>query len=305
MQVETLLLHAGFMRTLFTVTGAAVAASSSSGARAGGPASQLYNFANTFGDSMVLQRNAPLALWGTGDCSSGCTIVIQQGPNCVAKLCNASVSVSTTDSSVFEGTLPPMPPSGSQWMPSEPMTISLYSGSSFNSESSPLATLSDILVGDVVLVSGQSNVGISVNYSNQFNWTAQLENQAEADRVGTRLRLMAVGQGMQPTEQTQLTYEVPCKLPSAQCGCLRWARANATNIVGYSALGWYLGRALYAAQHEAVPIGIIQSDVPGTPIQVRTATIGLSLILSAACLTWLDSCVRVFVLEMDAQCNAR
>ena len=277
--MQVLLQLSGLMPSLLALTGAAAASSSSVSSGAAGP----HAFANTFGNSMVLQRNAPLVLWGTGDCSTGCTIALQQGPSCTAKLCNASVSASTTDVSFFNGTLPAMPASGSGWMPAEPMTISLYSGSSFNSESSPLATLADVLVGDVVLVSGQSNVGISVNYSNQFNWTAQLENQAEADRVGARLRLMAVGQGMQPTEQTQLTHEVPCKLPSAQCGCLRWARANATNIIGYSALGWYLGRALYAAQHEAVPIGIIQSDVPGTPIQVRTASTVLLLIPSTGC----------------------
>ena len=243
------------LRVLLCATGATVASSSAG-----------YSFANTFGDSMVLQRNAPLSLWGTGNCSAGCTVALQQGPSCATRLCNASVSTTSDGSSQsFQATLPPMPASGAEWMPAGPMAIILLSGSNV------VAMLSDVLVGDVVLVSGQSNVGISVNYSNQFNWTAQLENQEEADRVGPRLRLMAVGQGTQPTEQRQLTHEVPCKLPSAQCGCLRWARANHSNIVGYSALGWYLGRALYAAQHEAVPIGIIQSDVPGTPIQVRTS----------------------------------
>jgi hypothetical protein len=246
--------------------------SATAGTVAATAAGTSHSFANTFGDSMVVQRHAPLALWGSGDCSAiamGCTIALQQGPSCTASTCNASALVTGGGASAtFQATLPPMPASGAEWMPSEPMTIALFAGSS--ASGSPLATLTDVLVGDVVLVSGQSNVGISVNYSNQFNWTAQLENQAEADRVGPRVRLMTVGQGTQTTEQKNLTHEVPCTIPSAQCGCLHWARANHSNIVGYSALGWYLARALYASRHEAVPIGIIQSDVPGTPIQVST-----------------------------------
>eukprot|EP01044_Picomonas_judraskeda_P019057 COSAG03_NODE_3928_length_1757_cov_1.756333_1_plen_137_part_10 len=109
-----------------------------------------YSFANTFGDSMVLQRNAPLSLWGPGDCSAGCTIALQQGPSCTARLCNASVSATSGggSSQSFQATLPPMPASGAEWVPAGPMTISLFSGSNV------VATLSDVLVGDVVLVSG-------------------------------------------------------------------------------------------------------------------------------------------------------
>jgi hypothetical protein len=38
----------------------------------------------------------------------------------------------------------------------------------------------------------------------------------------------------------------------------------------------YIARQLYDAQHEKVPIGIIQSDVPGTPIQKWTSAAGIA-----------------------------
>ena len=55
------------------------------------------------------------------------------------------------------------------------------------------------------------------------------------------------------------------KLP---CYCMQ---ANNTNIVGYSALGWYIARQLFAVFNESVPVGVVQSDVPGTPIQDWTS----------------------------------
>lgn len=225
-----------------------------------------FAFANTLGDGMVLQRDSPLALWGHGDCGGGCTVALEQGPACTSPVCDAAEEVmGGHPAGVWQMTLPPMPASGSDWMPSTPFNISLYLGA--KATGTPLATLHDVLVGDVVLVSGQSNVGISVTYSNQDNATAQEENKAEANRIGSRVRIMSVHGSQERTEQQELSQQVPCKLPSAQCACLPWSRANGTNVVGYSALGWYIARELFAAQDENVPIGIIQSDVPGTPIQ--------------------------------------
>jgi len=81
---------------------------------------------------------------------------------------------------------------------------------------------------------------------------------------------MSVPGGGAATPQKELAKLKPCKMPSAQCGCLPWARSNSTNVQGYSALGWYIARQALAL-NSSVPIGIVQSDVPGTPIQKWTA----------------------------------
>ena len=93
-------------------------------------------------------------------------------------------------------------------------------------------------------------------------------SKAEADRIGARVRLSIVASQQSTAPQPELALHAqPCTMPSAQCGSLPWSRANRTNIQGFSALGWYTARQLYAMHGEAVPIGIVQSDVPGTPIQ--------------------------------------
>ena len=104
--------------------------------RAAAGAALAYNFSNTFGDSMVLQRHAPLVLSGHGDCAAGCTLVVG----------NASQKVHGEDASRWTATLPPMQAS------STPLTVALHSGSA--TAGSPLARLEDVLIGDLVLVSG-------------------------------------------------------------------------------------------------------------------------------------------------------
>ena len=101
------------------------------------------------------------------------------------------------------------------------------------------ANLTDVLVGTVLLVSGQSNVGISVVYSNQFNQSAEAENEAAAARLGPTVRLRAVPQCGRASAvcpnasapSSEFGTAPDCEMPSKQCGTLSWARASALNVV--------------------------------------------------------------------------
>ena len=233
-----------------------------------------WRFANVFADSMVLQRNAPLSFWGVTTAAVAGSYELRLDDGSVA------APVTLPGDGTWHASLP------ARGANATPATVALQqqraaggATATATAAAAPLASLVDVLVGDVLLVSGQSNVGISVAYSNQDNATAEAENLAEADRVGAAVRLMSVPQGGAPAPSSELLLSgaTPCTLPSAQCAYLPWARANASNVPGFSALGWYLARQLLAAQAEAtiVPVGIVQSDVPGTPIQDWTSAAAL------------------------------
>ena len=218
-----------------------------------------WSFAHgVFGSHMVLQRNAPIRIWGYAPPAAATTTTqLNLGDNISASVRTFPTS-SNNGTIIWQAELPPQPASV------VPRDLKLTSGGVV------VASLVDVLVGDVLLVSGQSNVGISVVYSNQFNASAEAENERAADHLGALVRIMAVPQGGAPVPQNELRIAAPCSLPSKQCGTLPWSRTNASNIQGYSALGWYLARRVLALTGAAVPVGIVQSDVPGTKIQQWT-----------------------------------
>jgi sialate O-acetylesterase len=209
-------------------------------------------FANTFQSSMVFQRGAPITVWGV-DGEAPLTVVFMDAKG------DKTTAVAVVNNGTWSATFPARTASA------DPATLEVTGAIAS-------AKLVDVLIGDVILVSGQSNVGISVEYSNQFNQSAEQENLHEAGRIGKSVRLFTVPQGGNPAPMPELISSQPCKLPSAQCGDLPWARANKTNLPGFSALGWYLARQLYGILNETVPIGVVQSDVPGTPIDHWSST---------------------------------
>lgn len=246
-------------------------------------ASAQFRFSTVFQSGMVLQSGAPIEVWGWGPAGWASALTLSLGED------SANVSLTATSN-------------GTLWQArfeartatASPLLLSLRDRD--NATAQPLAQLSDVLIGMVLLVSGQSNVGISVgppktlkpfscvmsdrllkylgvqvSYSNQDDPAAEAENEAAADRLGTTVRLRAVAFADGDTPALELPDAPDCSLPSAQCGCLAWTRSNRSNVVGFSALGWYLARLAVeqlTAAGKVPVVGVIQSDVPGTPIQL-------------------------------------
>ena len=67
--------------------------------------------------------------------------------------------------------------------------------------------------------------------------------------------------------------------PYVACGCdaMRWTRANASNVRGFSATAWFTGAALLrqTAATRRVPIGLIRASMGGTPIQLWSSPTAL------------------------------
>ncbi|MFP5391447.1 MAG: hypothetical protein ACLGI6_07875 [Gammaproteobacteria bacterium] len=95
-------------------------------------------FAHIFSDHAVLQRGEPLTVWGSAAPSQQVTLSLN----------GASASVSADAHGKWRATLPAMTAGG-------PYTLTASAGGAS-------ATLKDVMVGDVFLCSGQSNMAFPV-----------------------------------------------------------------------------------------------------------------------------------------------
>ena len=195
-------------------------------------ASALLLLPSHIASSMVIQRGVGYPLWGLD--TVGSTVTVTYGGIDYKSVADATGR--------FSVNLPAGPAS------TTPATITIAS------TSGGTITLSDILVGDVYLESGQSNAELSV--LSTVNYTAAV---AAASSYGPLLRLFQVA--MLPeysnatTPATNLTASIP------------WSRASSTSSIAMSALLYYFGVQAVTARPD-IPIGIIATSWGGVPIQV-------------------------------------
>lgn len=109
--------------------------------------------------------------------------------------------------------------------------------------------LKGILIGDVWLASGQSNMEWSVQQSQDA--TREIAN---ADF--SQIRFFQVAHDKKITPQSDILNG-------------KWKVCNPSNVQQFSAVAYYFARKIHKDQH--VPIGIIQSTWGGTPIESWTS----------------------------------
>jgi len=114
-------------------------------------------------------------------------------------------------------------------------------------------TLNDILVGDVWLCSGQSNMNVPVNSADNAD-----TETAKADYPQIRFFQMP---------------SVARALPQALHGGT-WRPCSTTTAGQFSAVGYFFGRELHAALD--VPIGLIQASVGSTAAEAWTSATALA-----------------------------
>ena len=116
-------------------------------------------------------------------------------------------------------------------------------------------TLNDVLVGDVWIASGQSNMGFAVK-------EAKNAEQELAHGDLPQLRLMNVNQSFADFPQDDLSVSMP------------WRVSDSDAAKDFSAVAFFFGRELMRREH--VPIGIIESAWGGTPAEAWTSMRALS-----------------------------
>ncbi len=174
-----------------------------------------------FGDNAVLQSALPVPVWGKA----------RPGSTVTVSFAGQGVSAKTADDGTWKLILEPLKES------STPQEMTLSDGSE-------AISLKNLLVGDVWLVCGRSNIGFSV--SRMTDSEKEKRNAAQP-----LLRLFKV------------TTKGPSQTPVCGIESKGWRDASASSIPDFSAVGWVFGSELQKARK--TPIGIVMSSWGGSP----------------------------------------
>ena len=180
-----------------------------------------------FSDHAVLQQNTEVKVWGWGPCKGPVKISCSWNPaDTVSVLpktdCSWSASIKTPRASDTS------------------YTITFISGRQ-------KVTISDILIGEVWLCSGQSNMEYS------FNWDPVDEN-AMNQLANKEIRFF----------QPSRSYD---NFPQSNCEG-KWKICTPETVKEMSIVGTYLGKRIYEATQ--LPVGLIASYWGGTCVQAWT-----------------------------------
>ncbi len=181
-----------------------------------------------FGDSMVLQSELPLPVWGWADPGEEVTVSI----------------ASQTKKAVADQ-------SGRWQVKLDPLKTNAE-GQALTVSGKNTIALNDVLVGEVWICSGQSNMEWSVSRS--LNADKEIE---AADHPQIRL--------------FNVPGHITAPLPQDKCPG-NWQVCGPDSVRGFTAVGYFFGRRL---QNELkVPIGLVGSNWGGTRIEPWTTPAG-------------------------------
>lgn len=185
-----------------------------------------------FTDHMVLQRDAPIRVWGT--CSPNSSITVH-----FAGQKKHILSANTDWEVVFRS----MPAGG-------PYTLKI--------ESTNNIILKDILMGDVWICAGQSNMRFRVNQS--------FDGDLAAAEAGNNLLRLSDWQGILNPINKRYPLDFLRQLSPANFYTAReWKKADSAATADFSAVGYFFGQNLQQATQ--VPIGLINNSIGGVPLE--------------------------------------
>ncbi len=174
--------------------------------------------APVFSDHMVLQRDQPIVVWGTSDSAE--LVEVRLGED---------VTTASVESGKWQATLPERPAGG-------PYELTITSDETL--------TLTDILVGDVWLAGGQSNMQWEVSR------LADRGVSAKKSATNEQIRFIEIARNPDETGARPLKPQTP------------WQLATSRSVAGLSAVGWFFANSL---QPEIdVPLGIIDCNRGGS-----------------------------------------
>jgi len=176
-------------------------------------------FPAIFGDHMVLQRDTTVPVWGTAAPGEEVTVSIA-GQTATAKAgADGKWSVKLAKLSA-----------------AGPHTLTVKGKNTVN--------FSDVLVGEVWLGSGQSNMAMTVNRAKDFD-------QEQAAAKFPQIRMFTETSGAANSAQSE--------------GKGFWVVCAPDAVARFSATAYFFGREIHKAL--GVPVGLINSSVGGTPIE--------------------------------------
>ena len=185
-----------------------------------------------FGDHMVLQRDAGNAVWGFGEPGGEVSVTASWDGAPVRARVDA----------------------GGRW------TVTLKTPGAGGPHSIRVAgsneiVLDDVMIGEVWICSGQSNMEWSINQVRRFYETDDAWEAMLATADLPRVRLFNVARQFDG-------------VPMDDCSG-RWWTCSPESVIGFSAVGFFFGRELHAELD--VPIGLIGSNWGGTVAEAWTS----------------------------------
>ncbi|HEV2695226.1 MAG TPA: sialate O-acetylesterase [Verrucomicrobiae bacterium] len=189
-----------------------------------------------FCDHVVLQRDAPVPIWGW----------TQPGAKVTVTFAGQKRTAGAGVDGKWMVKLKPMHASA------ESRTLAVIS-----TADQTTATINDVLVGDVWLCSGQSNMEMGMLLTKATN------DIATANFPNIRLLTVPHGVALEPRSIVKCSW-LPCSPETLSQG--QWE--------GFSAVGFYFGRELH--QELGVPIGLVQSAWGGTLAEAWTSAEALA-----------------------------
>ncbi len=170
-------------------------------------------------DHMVLQADAEVPIWGWAG----------PGEEVAVLLGTAHASTKADASGKWHVKLPKLPAGG-------PHELKVKGTNSLS--------VGDVLIGEVWLGSGQSNMAMTVNRAQDFEKEAAAANWPQ-------IRMFTVTSGASNKPQTDCSGS--------------WAVCTPEAVTRFSATAYFFGRELHQTLN--VPVGLINSSVGGTPIE--------------------------------------
>ena len=179
-----------------------------------------------FQSGMVMQRGKPIPVWGWAEKGEQITITFQK----------KSYTTTADDQGRWRIDLPKMKAGG-------PYTLEV------RGEREEVREITDILIGDVWLLSGQSNIDVTIErvYPQYVNEIDQFNiDQVRLFRVQNETSTHGVKDDIRPTN-------------------INWKPLTKQNAWLFSAVGSFLGKRMF--EKNKVPQGIIVNSWGGTPIE--------------------------------------
>jgi sialate O-acetylesterase len=174
--------------------------------------------------NMVVQRGKPVPIWGTA----------KPGASVSVKLLGRAFQTTADASGRWRGELEPIDEEGP--------------GELFVSDGETNLTAENVLVGDVWICSGQSNM----------EWTVSVSNNPDQEIAAAnypKIRLFQVARIANVDHQGDVQG--------------KWVECSPQTIANFSAVGYFFGRSLHRTAR--VPMGLIDTTWGGTPAEAWTS----------------------------------
>lgn len=189
-----------------------------------------------FSDGMVMQRFAPVPVWGWGKAGEKVKVTIGDKAKTVKVFKDGKWNVSMSEL-----------PAGGPYR----LTVT-------EKGKNPQTLAIDLFIGDVFLFSGQSNQELPIRRCMDNKTVAETANVYTNDNI----------------HYLKLPHQFDFATPKDDCNAPKWVTINPKTAAEIAAVSYFVGKEIQ--EYAKVPVGIINSSVGGTRVEAWMSYANLS-----------------------------